>query len=156
VRPGRWIELELISRGADQTREIGRRIGTAARPGDVIALSGPLGAGKTCLVQGLARGLEVPRSIAVASPTFGIVHEYPGRVTLYHMDFYRLEPSDVEELGLEEVLEAKGVTVVEWPERWPYLLQAAGLWIRMAGTEMDRMLWLATAESRFLEALDRC
>ena len=122
----------------------------------MIALSGPLGAGKTCLVQGLARGLGVPPSIAIASPTFSIVHEYPGRIPVYHMDFYRLESTDLDEMGLEELLEGTGVAVAEWSERWPYLVEAAGLRIHIDVRLDERTLRLTADEPRLLEGLNGC
>jgi tRNA threonylcarbamoyladenosine biosynthesis protein TsaE len=86
--------------------------------GDVVALSGPLGAGKTTFVQGLAEGLEVPSERHVASPTFALVNEHPGRVDLVHVDFYRVaSPAELPELGLEEAYD-RAVTAVEWAERF--------------------------------------
>jgi len=82
--------------------------------GAVIALLGPLGAGKTCFVQGLARGLGV--SGYVRSPTFVLIHEYPGPLPLYHVDLYRLAAPDAESLGLEEIIEGEGVTAIEWAD----------------------------------------
>jgi tRNA threonylcarbamoyladenosine biosynthesis protein TsaE len=94
------------------------RAATAAAPraaaGAAVALTGPLGAGKTCLVQGLARGLGV--SGYVRSPTFTLVHEHCGPVSLYHVDLYRLGPADLDALGLEEILDGPGVVAIEWAE----------------------------------------
>jgi tRNA threonylcarbamoyladenosine biosynthesis protein TsaE len=146
----------LSSRSPEETRAIGRTLGAALRPGDVIGLCGQLGAGKTCLVQGIAAGLEVSPSVGVASPTFGIVHEYPGRLTLYHMDFYRLGGSDLDEMGLEEVLEGEGVTVAEWPEHWTYFLEAAHLLVHIRGVGDSRVLQLEAAEPRFVEVFSPC
>lgn len=81
--------------------------------GAVVALTGPLGSGKTCFVQGLARGLGAGGY--VRSPTFMLVHEYPGPLPLHHVDLYRIGPAEVDALGLEEILEGDGVTAVEWP-----------------------------------------
>lgn len=107
---------------ADATDRVGEALGAVLRrtvSGDgtpaVLALSGPLGAGKTCLVQGLARGLAV--SGDVRSPTFTLIHEHPGPVPLFHVDLYRLEGPDVESLGLDEILDTPGVTAIEWAER---------------------------------------
>ncbi|MBV5317034.1 MAG: tRNA (adenosine(37)-N6)-threonylcarbamoyltransferase complex ATPase subunit type 1 TsaE [Desulfobulbaceae bacterium] len=87
-------------------------------PGDVLFLQGELGAGKTTLTQYLARALGVGPEQYVASPSFALLHEYSGRLPLYHMDLYRLsDEEDVEAAGLLEYLEQQGVTVIEWPER---------------------------------------
>jgi tRNA threonylcarbamoyladenosine biosynthesis protein TsaE len=87
--------------------------------GDVIALTGALGAGKTTFVQGLAEGLEVPASRHVASPTFALANEHPGRIDFVHVDFYRIRSSaELPELGLEEAFE-RAATAIEWAERFP-------------------------------------
>ena len=94
---------------------MGERIGAAAEPGTVLALTGDLGSGKTSLVQGIARGLEVPRDFYVTSPTYTLINEYPGRLPLYHVDLYRIgETADFEEIGLYEILEGEGVVAIEW------------------------------------------
>jgi tRNA threonylcarbamoyladenosine biosynthesis protein TsaE len=105
----------LVSRSPEETRKLGERLGGLLQPGDVILLSGELGAGKTVFVQGIARGLGFDGS--VSSKSFVLLGEYPGRITLYHADLYRLEnPDQVQELALDEI-SADGVLVVEWPER---------------------------------------
>ncbi len=102
---------------AAATHELGKVLGASCAGGEVIALVGPLGAGKTCLVRGIAEGLAVPAA-AVASPTFVLIHEYTGRIPLYHVDLYRLEEREaINALGLEEYLESTGVTVIEWADR---------------------------------------
>ena len=112
---------ELTTTGPDETRRIGRVLGEVARPGDVFLLAGELGAGKTCLTQGILRGLGSDET--ARSPTFVLVSEYSARLTLYHVDLYRLKGGvDVLDLGLEEYLEGDGVTVVEWADRAPGLL----------------------------------
>ena len=86
----------------------------------MLALTGPLGAGKTTFVQGLARGLGVPAERRISSPTFTIVNEHFGRLKLYHVDLYRLEEArELEEIGLVDYLEGGGVAVVEWFDRFP-------------------------------------
>lgn len=100
----------------DETRALGTALGRVLRArgarGEVVALTGPLGAGKTCFVQGLARGLGAGGY--VRSPTFILVHHYPGPLPLYHVDLYRIGPSDLDALGLEEIMEGDGVTAIEW------------------------------------------
>lgn len=104
----------------EETHDLGKRLGHALEPGAVIFLTGELGSGKTAFVQGLARGLEVPETYYVTSPTYTIINEYPGRLALYHMDLYRIaDSSEIFELGIEEMMDGKGVIVVEWPDRLP-------------------------------------
>lgn len=104
------------SDSAEATRELGFRMGRELKSGDVVALEGPLGAGKTVFVQGLAGALGITE--AVSSPTFTIISEYRGSMTLYHMDLYRLStPEEFAFLGVEEIIEGDGVTVVEWGEK---------------------------------------
>jgi tRNA threonylcarbamoyladenosine biosynthesis protein TsaE len=102
-----------------ETEALGASWGRAARRGWIIGLTGDLGAGKTQLVKGLARGLGV--TARVHSPTFTLVNEYGGgRLRLFHLDLYRLEtPDQIAAAGLEEYLQPEGVTVIEWAERWP-------------------------------------
>lgn len=108
----------FISHSPAETETFGERQGRAAERGRVIALSGELGAGKTQLVKGLARGLGI--AARVHSPTFTLVNEYGGgRLRLFHLDLYRLEtPAQILSAGLEEFLQPEGVTVIEWGERW--------------------------------------
>ncbi len=101
-----------------ETLKFGRLLGREARPGDVFTLTGDLGAGKTTLTQAIGQGLEVPESCYITSPTFSLLHEYPGRFPLYHMDLYRLAgEEEVEELGFEDYIYGEGLTVIEWPDR---------------------------------------
>jgi tRNA threonylcarbamoyladenosine biosynthesis protein TsaE len=125
--------LSVRSRSAEQTRALGRLLGERLRGGDVVGLSGPLGAGKTCFVQGLARGVGVAESAAVTSPTFVLVAEYPGRVWLRHADFYRVESyARLLDAGFDDLQAPDGVLVVEWPERFPEALPAERLELRIA------------------------
>jgi tRNA threonylcarbamoyladenosine biosynthesis protein TsaE len=99
------------------TQEVAREVAATLRPGDVLLLSGDLGAGKTTFVRGLAEGLGVDPG-DVSSPTFTLVHEYRGgRLTLYHADLYRLEKAATDDLGLEEIGVQDGVLAIEWPDR---------------------------------------
>lgn len=100
------------------TVRLGRLLAADAQPGDLLSLAGPLGAGKTCLVGGLARGLGITGT--VASPSFSLVNQHSGRLTLYHVDLYRIgHESELTELGLWEAAEAGGVLAIEWLERFP-------------------------------------
>lgn len=98
------------------TLRLGQALGAVAQAGDVVLLAGDLGAGKTTLVRGLAQGLGI--DARVTSPTFALLHEFPGRVPLYHFDLYRLTPAEIEAAGFADYWEAgRGVCALEWPER---------------------------------------
>ncbi len=106
------------TRSPEETRSLGERMARELVPGDVLLLYGDLGSGKTTFVQGLARGLGVPEEVYVVSPSFALIHEYPGRIPLFHVDLYRLSPEEVDDLGLAEII-PRGVTVIEWSEHLP-------------------------------------
>ena len=113
----RRSEIDLVSHSSLHTERIGERLARLAAPGDVLALWGELGAGKTQLTKGVASGLGLDGG-AVSSPTFVILHEhYGGRLPLFHLDLYRLEGQDLGTTGWEETLEGGGITVIEWPDR---------------------------------------
>ncbi len=125
------LKTILLKNLAD-TLAFGRLLGQSAQPGDVICLDGDLGAGKTTLTQAIAQGLGVPASEYVTSPSFAILHEYQGRLPLYHMDFYRLtDAADVQDMGLDEYLFLSGLAVLEWCERAGGLIPATSLKINM-------------------------
>ena len=109
--------VTFISHNPAETESLGESLGRAAQRGRIIALSGELGAGKTQLVKGVARGLGI--AACVHSPTFTLVNEYGGgRLRLFHLDLYRLEtPEQIAAAGLEELLRSDGVTVIEWAEK---------------------------------------
>jgi tRNA threonylcarbamoyladenosine biosynthesis protein TsaE len=116
-------DVRLISPNENCTLLLGYSIGEQTRPGDVLALWGELGSGKTLFTRGVARGLGVPHQAPITSPTFTIINEYQGRLRLYHLDLYRLTtPDDLETLPWREVLFADGVAVIEWPDRLGSLL----------------------------------
>jgi tRNA threonylcarbamoyladenosine biosynthesis protein TsaE len=117
--PRRRASVILISHSPSETFRIGEILGQDLKGRDCVALIGELGAGKTCLTQGIAKGLGVPDSYSVTSPTFTIINEYPGKDNfLYHVDVYRLsESADLDETGYEEYLSNNGVMVIEWAER---------------------------------------
>jgi tRNA threonylcarbamoyladenosine biosynthesis protein TsaE len=110
-------EDSLVTASQAETESAGERLAASLQTGDVVLLYGDLGVGKTAFVRGLARGLGAPPE-EVSSPTFTLVQEYGGgHMTLYHADLYRLEPREVEDLGLDELL-LGGIVAVEWAERW--------------------------------------
>jgi tRNA threonylcarbamoyladenosine biosynthesis protein TsaE len=112
------------------TEALGQSIGQAVRGGEVLALVGELGAGKTSLVRGIADGLQAPA--AVSSPTFVLIHEYQGRLPLVHVDLYRLRSeAEAEAIGLQEYFDGRAVTAIEWADRFPALLPADRLDLRL-------------------------
>ena len=114
-----------LTRSEDETAGVARELAATLKAGDVVLLSGNLGAGKTAFVRGLALGLGIDPE-EVSSPTFTLVHEYRGgRLTLYHADLYRLERIATEDLGLEEMGIADGVLAIEWPDRLAHALPGA-------------------------------
>lgn len=134
------IRLHLPDLAA--TMAFGHHLGRVAQAGDVFLLTGDLGAGKTTLTQAIGAGLGVPDTCYITSPTFSLLHEYPGRLPLYHMDLYRLGgEEEIEELGFEEYIYGQGLTVIEWPDRLGDLTPADYLEIHISSP---------TAESREL------
>ena len=138
------MRLAVLSRSAEDTLAVGDAIGRAARPGLVVALQGDLGAGKTVLAKGVARGLGVARWRYVSSPTFTLHNVYRGRLALHHLDLYRMgDEVDLEGSGLGEVLYGPDVCVIEWPDRF------------FAGLPEDRLTvrleWGAGGEGRTLD-----
>jgi tRNA threonylcarbamoyladenosine biosynthesis protein TsaE len=116
-----------------ETFRLGKRIGSRLEPGDVIALVGELGTGKTHLIQGLAAGAGIGRSSYVSSPSFTLIHEYAGKVPFYHIDLYRLAAEkEAEALGLEDYVGGKGITAIEWADKIPSLLPREILMIRLS------------------------
>ncbi|MDR3051529.1 MAG: tRNA (adenosine(37)-N6)-threonylcarbamoyltransferase complex ATPase subunit type 1 TsaE [Oscillospiraceae bacterium] len=127
----------MIAHSASQTEDLGRRLGALLRAGDVVLLSGGLGAGKSVLARGIARGMGVTE--AVPSPTFTLMNRHSGAVcALYHMDLYRLEGADaLREAGLDEYIGGDGVAVIEWPQRAPEAMPPRRLEIEIARAEDD-------------------
>ena len=111
------LQTTIDSDSPDATRRIAARIGRRATPGLVLAIEGDLGSGKTCFVQGLARGLGVPAEVYVTSPSYTLVNSYTGRLPLHHVDLYRLAGGDLEDIGLHDLMIPPAVTAIEWPER---------------------------------------
>jgi len=108
----------LCSAGPEETVRIGRALGSVLEAGDIVALIGDLGTGKTCLASGIARGLGVSEAYFITSPTFTLINEYPGRIPLAHLDMYRLSgAADLDDIGIDEYFYGNGVMVIEWAEK---------------------------------------
>lgn len=137
--------VKIMSESEQETQAVGTKIGRSALPGCFVALSGDLGAGKSVIARGIARGLGI--SSAVQSPTFTVLNEYEqGRLPLYHFDAYRLESEEeMEALGYEEYFFGPGVTALEWPERITGLLPPDRLDITLlAGPAPEQRIILLT------------
>ncbi len=143
------LEFEVAT--PEGMRALGTALGRAAVAGDRFLLEGPLGAGKTTFVQGLASGLDV--RTPVSSPTFVIENQYRGRLVLYHVDLYRLERVEPELWqSLEEHLYGDGVTAVEWADRLPEPLRDGATVLRFESLELGRRVTLASSEERLAAA----
>lgn len=140
--------ISIETRSDEETRALGARLGAAAAPGDVFILHGGFGAGKTTLVQGIARGLGVEGP--VTSPSFVIANEYPGRIPIYHLDLYRIDVMDSTTLeAIAEYFGTDGVCAVEWPASLPTDLVSHATEIELSVTGDDtRRLEIETTEPR--------
>ena len=129
-----------ITHSGEETQKLAAGLAKELNAGSVLALVGDLGCGKTCFVKGLARGLKIPDSVSVSSPTYVLIHEYPeGRLPLYHLDFYRLEKKEEAlHLNLEEYFEGSGVVVVEWADKFPDLFPEKTHWIHFKFLEESK------------------
>jgi tRNA threonylcarbamoyladenosine biosynthesis protein TsaE len=149
--------LDFVSNSLEQTVRLGVRMGELLEPGDILCLSGDLGAGKTSLARGIGRGWGT--ALRVTSPTFTIVNEYPrprdGRI-LYHLDCYRLDSlADVVTAGVEDILAAEGVLMIEWPERVLDILPEDRVWIVMSYvSDTRRKLHIKAVGERSQAVLD--
>ncbi len=138
----------------NETFALGEKLGRLVQPGDVVLLTGDLGAGKTWFAKGVAKGLGVTEH--VSSPTYTIINEYQGRLPFYHMDVYRLsDPDEAYDLGLEEYFYGQGVTLVEWPQRIEDFLPREVMMIDITVTgEEGRELEFTPLGTRYLELLE--
>jgi tRNA threonylcarbamoyladenosine biosynthesis protein TsaE len=122
----------IVSRSPDATRRAGDALASTLGPGDVVALTGELGAGKTCFVQGVVQGLGA--TTEATSPTFVLVNEYRGRLAIHHVDAYRTESlTELIDLGLLELFDGDGVTLVEWADKLRPLLPARTIDVGIEG-----------------------
>jgi tRNA threonylcarbamoyladenosine biosynthesis protein TsaE len=149
--------LELDSHSPQQTQLLGSHLGRLAQKADVFLLVGELGTGKTCLVQGIARGLDVKEY--AFSPTFVIIREYRGRLPLYHIDFYRLDHiEEIADLGLEEYFHGDGLCVVEWAEKGLQVVPQDNLLITIhyiPASQKGRSICLKPQGARYHELIDQ-
>ena len=124
--------LRFETSSSAETVKLGKKIGRLLKAGDVLALEGPLGAGKTTLVKGIAQGLEVKDQKEVVSPTFVLIHEYEGREKIYHIDWYRLAKiTGQDELLGQECFDSRAVTLVEWADHGKNIFPKECIHVRM-------------------------
>ena len=147
--------LEILSSSTEQTRRVGIRLGKLAAADDVILLVGALGAGKTCFTQGIALGLGIHEY--TASPSFVLIREYQGKLPLYHIDLYRLDRiEEVAQLGLDDYLYGKGVSVVEWADKGLSILPEEHLLIEMQiVSSTKRKLSFVPLGKRYVQMLSK-
>jgi tRNA threonylcarbamoyladenosine biosynthesis protein TsaE len=142
--------IQRRMRSVQETIQFGKQIGQQLTGGEVLALTGDLGTGKTVLARGIALGLGIPMD-QVSSPTFTLIQEYPGSIPLIHVDLYRIErPSEISALGLEEYFTPSTIVIIEWAERFPQILPSDHIAIRLehGETEDIRLLSVSGTGSR--------
>ncbi|MTI53457.1 tRNA (adenosine(37)-N6)-threonylcarbamoyltransferase complex ATPase subunit type 1 TsaE [Geosporobacter ferrireducens] len=142
--------IKLTSHDPKETDQIGYKLGTLLQKGDVVCLTGDLGAGKTTMTQAIARGLGVKED--VTSPTFALIHEYNGRMPVYHFDVYRIRNiEELEDLGYEEYFYGQGVCIIEWASQIREVIPKEHLWIHIQqGVECDsREIRIEGTSARF-------
>ncbi len=138
--------MEKLTLSVNQTLKLGKRIAVCLGPGDILLLSGNLGAGKTVLAKGIAQGLGIDKN-EVISPTFVLLRLYQGKHLLQHFDFYRINrPQDIYALGCQEYLDSRAVTLIEWPERLKFLLPKEFLKIKLILKGKNQRLLKFTAK----------
>ena len=147
----------IHSRNTSGTIRIGKSIGSLLLPGDVVALAGELGTGKTQFIKGLAVGLGIGKPTYISSPSFTLINEYKGKIPFYHIDLFRLRAEkEAEDLGLEEYFQSGGITAIEWADRIPSLLPREMLWIQISYTgENTRSLEIIGKGKRYLNLVDQ-
>jgi tRNA threonylcarbamoyladenosine biosynthesis protein TsaE len=147
--------INFVSHSPEDTKKLGAALGRMANEGDIFFLVGDLGAGKTCLTQGIAIGLGVKEN--VMSPTFVLVREHKGRMPLYHIDLYRLDKIDeIINLGLEQYLDDYGLSVIEWAEKGSEVLPLENLFIGLNYiSESERNLTFKSNGTRYYDLLNK-
>ncbi|MBU1912219.1 MAG: tRNA (adenosine(37)-N6)-threonylcarbamoyltransferase complex ATPase subunit type 1 TsaE [Candidatus Omnitrophica bacterium] len=131
--------LNLYTKSAEETILAGEKLAKKLRTGDVVALSGNLGSGKTTFTKGIGKGLGIKNPRRINSPTFVLIKEYDGKMPLYHLDLYRLDKlKEIENLAIEEYIYGKGVTVIEWAEKIKCLLPKKHISVKFKVKGMDK------------------
>ena len=149
-----FTDWTFTTHSATETQDMAARIGAQLQAGDVLWLSGDLGAGKTTFTQGLGRGLQI--AVPINSPTFVLMREYHGRLPLYHIDLYRLDSArDIDNLGLRDYLEGNGVCVLEWAERFEAHDAQPGLHVHITILDAESRLLYCVAVGMHAEQLLR-
>ena len=151
-------EHHIISRSPEETRHFGALLGKYVNGGSVIALSGELGSGKTCLTQGIAKGLRVPEELYVTSPSYVLINEYPGSLRLFHLDLYRIDDIvQLDDVGLDEILGSDDVTVIEWAEKMGKVLPRERLFVYISIIDdQTRDLHLTASGQIAIDLLEKC
>ena len=149
---------KCVVNSLEQTERFGRLLGSLCLPGDILCLKGDLGAGKTTLTQSIARGVGVDHQEYITSPSYAIFHEYRGRLTLYHMDFYRLNSSDdVVAMGLEEYFYLDGVTVIEWYQKASDIIPPGHLLLELEiVNEQSRSICCSSSSVDWTKRIETC
>jgi tRNA threonylcarbamoyladenosine biosynthesis protein TsaE len=145
----------IHTKSTSETIQLGKLIGSLLQPGDVVALFGELGTGKTHFIKGLAAGLGVGKSDPVSSPSFTLIHEHTGRMRFYHVDLFRLRgEEEAEDLGLDEYLHPGGVTAIEWADKIPSLLpkEALRIYLHYVGKQ-ERSIEIVPQGDKYLSLL---
>lgn len=146
--------LKLVTRSPEETQAFGKRCGELSKPGDILLLTGELGAGKTCLTQGIAFGLGIKEY--ALSPTFVIMRQLKGRLPLYHIDLYRLDRlEETADLGLDDYFFSDGISVVEWAEKALSLMPSEHLLIQIEYLDSSGRLLRLKPEGKRYQALVR-
>lgn len=148
--------FNLCSRSAEQTRLLGEQLGRLLPAGSLVLLQGDLGAGKTCLATGIARGVGVDSATPITSPTYTLLNSYQGQLPLYHFDLYRLaDGEELDELGFDEYFNGDGVALVEWPERHPELIEQ-GVLIELSYVDECSRQLKVSASPEFCTRFPKC
>ena len=151
------MKMAIEVHNEEEMQKLGRDLASVLAEDDVVYLLGELGAGKTTLVRGVARGLGYPGR--VTSPTFTLMNIYATDPLIYHFDFYRLENSDMEDLGLDDYLECGGISLLEWPQVGQELLPQEALWLEIELIDNDyersRMVNISAQGSKYQDKLER-
>jgi len=145
------------TKSTSDTIRIGKKVGSLLLPGDVLALVGELGTGKTQFIKGLAGGVGIGKPAYISSPSFTLINEYKGKIPFYHIDLFRLRAEkEAEVLGLEEYFQSGGITAIEWADRIPSILPREMLWIYISYTgENTRSLEIIGKGKRFEDLINR-